>query len=382
MIRIEEVNGRRGTAAFVDAWWQIRAASGAGPANGSRDAAVAPLRMVVKDALDTRGNPFYQDADRALFLAYDEGRVVGRIAAIENRWHNRHHEDRVGFFGFFESIDDVAVAGALLSRAEEWLAHRGLTSSRGPISPSMNHESGLLVEGFEHPPVLMTPWNPAYYVPLLEAAAYGKVQDLLGYDIPADRGLAIPERIGRLAERTKKRTGIRFRSLDVSILEREAGKVRDLYCDAWSGNWGFVPPSWEEFWHTAKDLKSVLVPEFSYVAEVGDEIVGFMLLARDVNEVLRDVPSGRLTPITVFKLLTRLPRVRRGRIVLLGLRAEYRNRGLFPLFSYESARLAQETGFLGAEASWILDDNDALIAPMEAMGLRAYKRWRIYERTL
>lgn len=382
MIEVREVQGRAGTATFVDAWWHVRRASGAGPATGARDVAVAPLRLVVKDALDTRRNPFYREADRALFVAYAGPRVVGRVAAIENRWHNRHHDDRVGFFGFFESIDDPDVASALLRAAERWLEDRGLDTVRGPISPSMNHESGLLVEGFEHPPVLMTPWNPPYYAPLLSAAGYGKAQDLVGYDIPADQGLAIPERIGRLAERTKKRTGIRFRSLDVSVLEREAKKVLDLYCDAWSGNWGFVPPSWDEFWHTAKDLKSVLVPEFSYVAEVDDEIVGFMLLARDVNEVLRGVPSGRLTPVALFKLLTRLPKVRRGRIVLLGLRAEYRNRGLFPLFAYEAARLAQETGFRGAEASWILDDNDGLIAPMEAMGLQAYKRWRIYERPL
>lgn len=381
MIRVEQVEGRRGVSRFVQAWWDVRERSGAGPANGSRDPAIAPLRVVVKDSLDDRKNPFYRNADRALFLAVDEGgRTIGRVAAIENRAHNRHHRDKVGFFGFFECVDDAGAARALLEAAEGWLAARGLEECRGPISPSMNHESGLLVDGFETPPVLMTPWNPAYYASLIERAGYQRVQDLLGYDIPADRGLAVPERIGRLAERTRKRTGIRFRALDVGILEREAEKVLDLYCDAWSGNWGFVPPPWDEFWHTAKDLKSVLVPEFSFVAEVEDEIVGFMMLARDLNQVLRSVPSGRLTPATLFKLLTRLPKVRRGRIILLGLRAEYRHKGIFPLFAYEAARLAQETGFRGAEASWILDDNDALIAPMEAMGLRAYKRWRVYEK--
>lgn len=338
--------------------------------------------MAVKDSLDARKNPFYRDSDRALFVAFRNDEPVGRIAAIENRAHNRHHDDRVGFFGFFESVHDPDVARALLSRAEEWLRHRGLLASRGPISPSMNHESGLLVDGFDTPPVIMTPWNPPWYGSLLEGAGYEGVQDLLGYDIPAEGEHALPARLERIAERTRQRTGVTFRTLDVGVLEKEARLVLDLYCDAWSGNWGFVPPGWDEFWHTARDLKTVLAPEYSFVAEVDGEIVGFMLLARDVNEVLADIPSGRLTPLSVFKLLTRLPRVNRGRVVLLGLRSEYRNRGLFPLFLGEAARLAKKSGFHGAEASWVLADNEALVGPFEAMGLNAYKRWRIYEKPL
>lgn len=371
---ISQVRGRSGLARFVDVPWHLFS---------SRPCAwVPPLRAVVRDALDERGNPFYRDATRALFVAERNGRPVGRIAAIENRAHNRHHSDRVGFFGFFDCADDPEAAAGLFARAEAWLSERGLEASRGPISPSMNHESGLLVHGFDTPPVIMTPWNPAYYGPLVEGVGYRKVQDLVGYDIPSDDRLAVPERVRRLAERTAERTGVDFRKLDVRSLESEARKALELYCDAWSGNWGFVPPSWDEFWHTARDLKSVLVPDFSFVAEVDGEMVGIMMLARDINRVLADIPSGRLWPWNVWKLLTRLPKVQRGRIVLLGLRADYRHRGLFPLFAYEAARRAVEIGFEGAEASWILDDNEALIAPMDAMGLGAYKRWRIYEKPL
>jgi GNAT superfamily N-acetyltransferase len=337
---------------------------------------------VVRDALDARRNPFYRDADRGLFVAERDGRLVGRVAAIENRWHNRHHDDRVGFFGFFDCANDPAAATALLDRAAAWLRERGLTVARGPVSPSMNHESGLLVDGFDTPPAIMTPWNPSYYGELVEAAGFEPVQDLLGYDMPAGERLGVPDRVRRLAERTSARTGVTFRTLDPTILEKESRKVLDLYCDAWSGNWGFVPPSWDDFWHTAKDLKAVLLPDFSFIAEVDGEIVGFMLMARDVNRVLRHVPSGRLWPTTVLRLLLSLPRVRRGRIVLLGLRREYRHRGLLPLFAYEAARRAQEIGFEGAEASWILADNDALTAPMAAMEFDAYKRWRIYEKPL
>ncbi len=372
-LKVSRVDGRRGTARFVDVPWSLY---------GPEDLWVPPLRLMVRDALDTRRNPFYRNADRALFVVERDGRPVGRVAAIENRAHNRHHDDRVGFVGFFECADDPEAAGAALDAAERWLAARGLTRARGPISPSMNHESGLLVDGFDTPPTIMTPWNPPYYGALLEGAGYEAAQDLLGYDIPADGRFAIPERIRNLAERTARTTGVRFRTLDVRTLEAEARKVLDLYVDAWDVNWGFTPPTWEEFWHTAKDLKSVLLPEYSFVAEVDGEIVGFMLMARDLNRVLRRVPSGRLGPVSLLRLLTGLRRVRHGRILLLGLRAEYRHRGLFPLFAYEAARLAHDSGFGGAEASWILADNEALTAPLDAMGLRAYKRWRIYEKAL
>lgn len=372
-LTVSEVDGRRGTSRFIDVPWRLY---------GPGDLWVPPLRIMVRDALDRKRNPFYRDADRALFIAEREGRSVGRIAAIENRSHNVHHGDRVGFFGFFECANDAEAAGALLGAAEGWLHERGLSTARGPISPSMNHESGLLVEGFDTPPAVMTPWNFPYYDDLLRGAGYEGARDLFGYDIPADGRFAIPERVGRLAERTARSTGVVFRTLDVKTLEREARKVLDLYCEAWDGNWGFTPPKWDDFWHTAKDLKSVLLPEYSFVATVDDEIVGFMLMVRDLNRVLRDVPSGRLWPTTIARLATRLPKVRHGRILLLGLRSEYRHRGLFPLFAYEAARLAHETGFGGAEASWILSENEDLTRPLDALELRRHKRWRIYEKSI
>lgn len=370
---ITEASGRAGTARFVSAAWDVLA---------GHSPWVPPLRAVVQDALDTKRNPFYRHASRALFIAERGGRPVGRIAAIENRGHNRHHDDRVGFFGFFDAIDDTAVATALLQRAESWLRQRGLTAARGPISPSLNHEAGLLVDGFERRPVIMTPWNPPYYAGLLEASGYEKVKDLLGYDIPAEGGLAVPPRLRLLAERTRERSGVHFRRLDADDLEKEARSALSLYCDAWSDNWGFVPPDWDEFWHTARDLKQVIARDFSFVAEVDGEMVGVMMVARDINRVLADIPSGRMWPWNVAKILTRLPDVRWGRIVLLGLRHDFRHRGLFPLFAYEAARRAEEIGFEGAEASWILEDNDALRAPLEAMDLRAYKRWRIFEKAI
>ena len=347
-----------------------------------RSAWVPPLRAVVRDSLDRRRNPFYREADRALFVAHRGGKVLGRVAAIENRWHNRHHRDRVGFFGFFECADDSEAAARLLEAAETWLAERDLGPVRGPISPSMNHECGLLVDGFERPPVIMTPWNPPFYGALVEGAGYARAQDLLGYWIPAGDQLAVPERVQRLAERTLRKSGITFRTLDVDTLEREARKVLELYSEAWAGNWGFVPPAWDEFWHIAKDLKSVLAAEFSFVAETPDEIIGFMLIARDINKLLARMPSGRLWPWNIVRLVMGAQKVLSGRVMLLGLKTEYRHRGLFPLFAYEAARRALEIRAEGAEASWVLADNEAIVAPLDAMGLDAYKRWRIYEKAI
>jgi RimJ/RimL family protein N-acetyltransferase len=188
--------------------------------------------------------------------------------------------------------------------------------------------------------------------------------------------------VRRLAERTRRTTGVTFRRLDVRTLEREARKVLELYKEAWSENWGFVPPSWDEFWHTAKDLKMVLAPDVSFVAEVDDEVVGFLLIAHDINRLLAKMPSGRLWPWNVVRLLLGTRTLVEGRIILLGLTTEYRNRGLFPLFVYEAARRGLEVGTVGGEASWVLEQNTALRAPLEAIGLSPSKRWRIYEKEL
>ena len=372
---ITQVEGRRGTARFVDAAWRVhdqRASSGWIP----------PLRAVVRDALDRSGNPFYRQAERALFIAKRNGRAVGRVAAIENRRHNEHHDDRVGFFGFFDCRDDQETANGLFERAESWLRDRGLNSIRGPMSPSMNHECGVLVDGFVFPPVIMTPWNPSYYGPLIERAGYDRAKDLLGYNLPAADESAVPDRLRRLAERTRQRTRLVFRKWDFGTMEEEVRNAFDLYCDAWDGNWGFVPPSWEEFWHIAKDLKSVLHPDFAFVAELDGKSIGFIMIARDMNRVLSRIPSGRLWPWSIARLLIGLPKVLRGRIVLLGLRREYQNRGFFPLFVLEMARRAIKIGAEGAEASWILEDNESLTAPLKKLDLEPYKRWRIYEKAL
>ena len=342
---------------------------------------VAPLRIAVSDALDERKNPFYLDAARALFLAERGGEVVGRIAAIENRAHNRFHDDRVGFWGFFECEDDQAAADALFGAAEAWLAERGLTVMRGPMTPSTNYECGLLVEGFEHRPTFMTAWNPPYYDALCERAGLTKAKDLLAFWFDGERtGYALPEFVARQAERALAGGTLTFRDMDPSRFDEEVAGLWATYNDAWDRNWGFVPMSQAEFLHMAKDMKSLLDPRFAFVAEVGGEAVGFMLALPDYNEVLARNRSGRLLPLGGPLMLWGKRRIRNMRVMALGVRHAARSRSILALFTHEIMRRGRLYGKNGAEASWLLEDNQLIVKPMRAMGAHERMRWRVYDR--
>lgn len=342
---------------------------------------VPPLRLAVSDALDERKNPFYREAARALFLAERGGEVVGRIAAIENRTHNRFHEDRVGFWGFFECVDDQAVADALFAAAEGWLAERGLTVMRGPMTPSTNYECGLLVDGFEHRPTFMTAWNPPYYDALCTRAGFAKAKDLLAFWFDGETtGYALPEFVARQAERALAGGTLTFRDMDPGRFDEEVAGLWATYNDAWERNWGFVPMSRAEFVHMAKDMKSLLDPRFAFVAEVGGEAVGFMLALPDYNEVLARNRSGRILPLGGPLMLWGKRRIRNMRVMALGVRRAARSRSILALFTYEIMRRGKLYGKNGAEASWLLEDNQLIVKPMRAMGARERMRWRVYDR--
>lgn len=372
MVRAE---GRRDLGRWVDVPWRIYP-----KVPDSRW--IPPLRLMVRDLVDRRKNPFYREADRALFLALRDGRPVGRIAAIENRAHNAYHGDRVGFFGFFECEEDPEAAAALLDAASGWLEGRGLTSMRGPVNPSTNGEIGVLVRGFRWDPFLLTPWTPRYYPELLEGAGMRKEKDVLAYFLSTDpERFHLPEGVAGAAERALGAEDVVFRDLDLARLGEEAEECRLIYNEAWGRNWGFVPMSREEFAYMAKELKPLLLPGFSFIAEIGGEPAGFVVVVPDFNQAFKRIPSGRLLPTGLITLLTAKRRLRTGRVILLGVRERFRrHRGIFPFFAAELLRRARGYGALGAEASWVLEDNDALNGPLLAMGARVTKRWRIYRR--
>jgi hypothetical protein len=342
---------------------------------------VAPLRVAVFDALDREKNPFYRQADRELFLALREGKVVGRIAAIENRAHNEFHGDRTGFFGFFESVDDQAVADLLLRVAADWLAGRGLTTIQGPMNPSTNYECGLLVEGYEHQPTFMTAWNPPYYDTLLQGAGFAKAKDLLAFWFPAaEPGYELPEFVKRQAERALESGRMEFRDLDPRRFDREVAACWEIYNDAWERNWGFVPMSRAEFEYMAKDMKRLLWPELAFMASVEGEPAGFMLAVPDYNVALAKNRSGRLFPFGLLRILRGKKTIRTARVMALGVKKAYRTRSILALFTHEVMRRGLAMGKIGAEASWLLEDNQLIVKPMRAMGARERMRWRVYER--
>jgi GNAT superfamily N-acetyltransferase len=376
-VQISPVRSRRDLARFIDVPWKLF--------DRKRFPAwVPPLRLTVKDALDTKNNPFYQNADRELFLATRDGQPVGRIAAIENRAHNRFHEDKVGFFGFFECADDQEAADALFAAAEAWLRARGLDTMRGPMNPSTNQECGLLIEGFDVHPVFMTNWNPAYFLPLLDRAGFVKAKDLYGYWYQASGPdkLTLPPRVAALARRAVTESGVTFRDIDIGRFDSEVDVLWDIYNSAWEKNWGFVPMTRAEFVHTAKDLKPLVDPRLAFVAEVGGKPAGVMVNLLDYAHAQVEIGNGRLFPFGFLKLLAARRKLKSGRMMVLGIKAEHRTRSILPLFIHELVRRAEAMDAVGGEASWILEDNLQMVRTMELVGAPLYRKWRIYDRPI
>lgn len=342
---------------------------------------VAPLRLERHKLIDTRKNPFYRHAERELFLAERDGRVVGRIGAIVNHNHNRHHRDRVGFFGFFESVDDQAVAAALCEAARGWLRERGMDAMRGPASPSVNDEYGLLVEGFAAPPAVMMPYNPPYYATLLEGCGLRKAKDLYAYRGVTQATLELPK-MQRASEVFKKRSGLTYRSLAMKDFPAEIGRIKRIYNRAWEDNWGAVPMTDEEFDALAKDLKLIVRPELVVIAETaGGDAAGFGLALPDINMALRDNRGGRLLP-GLWHLLTRRSRIDRIRILVCGVLPEFRRTGAAGVLFHELASRARTLGYARGEASWILEDNLMMIRAAEAMAGVRDKTYRIYQQAI
>jgi len=345
---------------------------------------VPPLRGEVRALLTRKNNPFFEHGDAALFLAERGGEAVGRVAAIANRLHNERHRDRVAFFGFFDCADDRRVAAELLDAAAAWARDRGFDTLRGPASYSLNHECGLLVDGFDTAPTIMTPHNPPYYADLLECAGFGKVKDLWAYRSGVSSGLErLPERAMRAAGALGRRSGVTLRALDLSRLPEEAARIREIYNACWAENWGFVPLTPAEIHHMTGQLKPLIVPELVPLAEKDGEVVGFTMAVPDINHVLRGNRSGRLLPVAPRLLWAlRRKKIPRVRVLLLGIRPEFRGKGIDALLWSRIWERALRHGMCWAEASWILEDNVAMNNALRRMNFSRYKTYRLYDRPL
>jgi GNAT superfamily N-acetyltransferase len=340
-----------------------------------------PLRKDIRERLSPKKNPFFDHAEVKYYLAERAGRVVGRIAAIANGRHDLIYDDGVAFFGFFECIDDPAVATALFDAASSWARERGYSRLRGPTSFSTNDECGVLVDGFDTPPTLMMPHNPGYYVRLLEGSGFVKSKDLWAFR--GDGHKPVPDRARRAVERLQKRMGLTVRPLDRRNFSVEVERIKDAYNEAWERNWGFVSMSEREIDHMAAQFKPVYIPDLVPFVELDGKIVGFGLAIPDLNQILLSNRSGRLFP-AALRLLWAVKRrkIHRMRVLLLGILPAYRGRGIDAVLWHWLWTRGQENGIRWGEASWILEDNAAMCNAAERMGFEHYKTYRLYERAI
>ena len=312
--------------------------------------------------------------------------MVGRVTAVENRLHNQTHGDRTGFFGLFETVDEQAVADGLLDAAAGWCRQRGLDAMRGPASLSVNDEFGLLVENFTDPPAVMMPYNPPYYADRLRGAGLAPVRDLLVYEVGDKHHgtfTPIPDRIDSTLAKLQQRLKVHIRPLDRSRFAAEVETIKRLYNAAWESNWGFVPMTEREIDDAAAKFRPVVVPEFVPFAEIDGEPVAFALALPDFNAPLRRNRAGRLLPGVARILWTRyVGRFRRIRVLLLGVAAEHRNRGIDALLYRWIWSKVHELQYWSAEAGWILEDNKPMRKGLERIGFRVFRRYRVYERAL
>ena len=343
---------------------------------------VPPLRFERRRFLDRRRNPFFRNGEAEYFLAWRDGRPVGRITAHIDRKLNDYHGNRWGLFGFFECEEDPEAARALFAAAEAWLAERGRDRAVGPASFSMNDECGILVEGHGRRPMIQQPWHPPWYAGLVEGAGYRKVMDLYMWSlhITQARERVLPV-ILELAEKLEPEHGITIRHLDKRDLENEARRFVDVYNAAWKDNWGFVPITYEEMIHTSKENRLVLDENWCMFAEKDGEPVAAALTVPDFNQVLARM-GGRLLPFGWLKALTGRRRIDEVRVGFLGVVPEYQHTGVAAGLYVEHFEMAEKTPQHGGETGWILEENTAMNRAMEAMGGEIVKRYRMYEKEL
>jgi hypothetical protein len=337
---------------------------------------VPPLLMDRRKMLDRKKNPFFWHSEAEFYLAERDGKVVGRIAAILNNNHNKQHNENIGFFGYFECIEDQEVAFALFDAAKAWLSAKGVDAIRGPASPSVNDEYGMLIEGFDRSPAILMSYNPPYYPTFTEAYGFKKIKDLYTWYLHKDK--VFSDKFTRVSEAAKKRAGLEFRSFSMKDFDRDVKIVHDLYSKGWEANWGDVPLTSAEFDFMAGDLKAIVNPDLVVIAEVKGKPVGFGLTLPDYNMLLKDNKHGWLIPAIIRMLLFK-KRITYARIVMLGVLPEFLNAGIGGVLFYETGRRITRNGMPHGEASWVLEDNVMMNRGAQMMNGEISKKHRLYQ---
>ncbi len=366
---VKPVETRRDQKQFIQFAWSL---------NRDDENWIPPLRQNLKELVGFKRHPFHEQADVRTWLAVRDGQVCGRIAAIVNHVHNAKYNERRGFFGFFESIDDQDVANGLFDAARAWLGEQDIHDLRGPVNPSLNYEVGLLIDGFDSPPTFMMTYNPPYYAKLLEDYGFSKVEDLFAFWGHVDMLSSLDKKLEFIVEEATRRFQLKLRFLDRSRFEEEVRTFLNIYNASMDGTWGFTPMSEGEIDHTSRSLRHLIVPELTSIAEVDGRPVAASFGLLDYNPRIKQI-DGRLFPFGFLRLLTRRKKIKRIRLISTNVMPEYQRWGLGLVLL---ARLVPEVlkwGVEEAEFSWVLESNDLSNKSLRRGGAKLVKTYRIYD---
>lgn len=340
---------------------------------------VAPLIFEEKRNLTAKHNPFLKKNPVVLYVCYKDNLPVGRIAGIINRVHNEVHKDKTGFFGFFESINDEAVAERLFQSAVEWTKKQGADTLRGPTNFSLNDVAGLLVEGFEEPPFVLMSYNPSYYEHLYRKNGFDMVMRFFAYEVTQDT-IRFPNFVNRMEKRLEEKNII-IRQVNFKEMGREFGILIDIFNKSWNENWGFIPFSFEDAVGEFSKVKAFAKPDLILIAENKGEPVGFTLALPDINQALKPV-KGRLLPFNWIRLMRNIKKINQIRVVLMGVLKEHRNKGIDLMFYKKIVENSRRHNYHRAELSWILENNRMMNRVLEHINAQKNKVYGIFEKKI
>lgn len=373
MITVTEVTAEKQLCAFIDFPHDLY--------EGDKNY-VPEIFMGQKDMLNPKKYPFHSYGKAKYYLASKDGKLVGRVAAINNPNYNNHFGSKVGFWGFMDMINDQSVCNALLDKVKEFALSNGCDSIMGPTNFTTNETAGVLVEGFDDPPKIMMTYNKPYYKELLENYGLKKEMDLYAYMIYTDKVSEKSIVLSASIEERLKTKGITVRNFNLKDINNEAQRVKKIYNQAWDENWGFVPFTDAEFEYLKNDLKMILDPKFAYMAEKDGEPIGFSLTLPNINEILIKNRRGRLFPFGIFRLLFGKNKTKTVRIMAMGVIEEYRKAGIEAVFFAKSIQEAKARKLIGGEASWVLENNVSMRKSAEHLNGEKYKTYRLYKMSI
>jgi len=368
-LKIVPARTRREKHQFLHLPWQIQ---------GADPNWIPPLRGNQKELVGFARHPFYEENESQAFLALRGGRPCGRVLAIVNQEHMRRYHERRGFFGFFECEDDPEVARGLFDAVRGWLAERQIHDIRGPVNPSLNYECGLLINGFDSPPMFMMTYNPPYYATLIEGYGFRRVQDLHAFWGHVEMLSKLDKKLQFVVEESKRRFGITLRPMRASQFREDVREFLRIYNSSLQGTWGFTPLSEGEIEHMSSGLRHLIVPEMTSCAEVGGRAVAASFSLLDYNPRIRQI-DGRLFPFGFFRLLTRKRQIKRIRVISTNVVPEYQRWGLGLVILSRLIPEARAWGIEEAEFSWVLESNHLSYATLSRGGAKLTKTYRIYD---